>query len=378
MDPTAHWQPFREQFPALENRVYLNTAGGGAVSKQAAAAGIQYYQEAVEHADTYWDTWLNRSDGIRRDIAAFIGIDAASVAFIQNTSLGFNLVARQFNRPLAVLALDREFPSCTTPWLAAGHDVRFFPSNDDGSITAELVDHHLHSGIDILVLSSVQFADGYRSDLKAIGDVCKDRGIFFVVDATQSICAYEINMQRDHIDGLIFSGYKWATAGYGNAVLAANAALRDQAFGEGLIGWRSASEPYLLENNSIDLTNSAIRYEMGHPSFPSVFTLGAAVKLFQETGIQDVSNRITSLSQRLRAGCISQGWAIASDTEKRGSITSTSGITLVKTGLAGSLAARLQQDGVWTSARAGGLRVSVHAYNTESEVDRFLEALGAP
>jgi len=376
MQTEQDWLNFRDQFPSLNNKVYLNTAGGGAVSKRAAAAGIQYYKEAVSHADTYWDVWLGHSDEVRQQIAGFIGTDADGVAFIQNTSLGFNLLARQFDRPLNVLALDREFPSCTTPWLAAGHRVEFFPALPDGSISAEHLDSSMKSTTDVLVLSSVQFADGYRADIGTIGGLCRSRGILFIVDATQSICAFDIKMERDHIDGLIFSGYKWATAGYGNAVLAVNESIRDRKHGSGLVGWRSAREPYLLENNRIELTASAVRYEMGHPPFPSIFTLGEAIELFQEVGVPLVSARILELSKRLRNRLIADGWNIASDTEAQHGDSSISGITLIETDDAAAIAARLKEKNVWTSARAGGIRVSVHAYNTESELDSFCEALG--
>jgi selenocysteine lyase/cysteine desulfurase len=376
MNDSVDWPAFRANFPSLNGRVYLNTAGGGAVSEQAAAAGIRYYREAVKHADTYWDEWLKRSDNVRQQVAAFIGTDPESVAFVQNTSLAFNLLARQFNRHLNVIALDREFPSCTTPWLAAGHHVKFFPSLPDGSLSAAHIDQFILPETDALVLSSVQFADGYRVDVQAIGQRCRDRGILFVVDATQSICAFDIHMERDLIDALIFSGYKWATAGYGNAVLAVKESLRDPCSQNGLIGWRSAKEPYLLENNRIELTPSAIRYEMGHPSFPSVFTLSAAIELFQEVGISAVSERVKVLSRRMRGGLRESGWSIASDTEQARGGRSISGITLVETNQATEITARLKSNGVWTSARAGGIRVSVHAYNTEAEVDTFCDRLG--
>ena len=62
------WTSFRSQFPALEDRAYLNTAGGGVMSYRVARAGQQYYQEALEKGDTAWDEWLERSELARHDV----------------------------------------------------------------------------------------------------------------------------------------------------------------------------------------------------------------------------------------------------------------------------------------------------------------------
>jgi selenocysteine lyase/cysteine desulfurase len=366
---TPDWKVFRDHFPALEGKVYLNTAGGGAMSVFAAQAGRKYYSEAEEFADTYWDVWLDRMETIRAGTARFIGAEPEDIAFIQHTSLGLNIVAHQFTDPVNVLVLDKEFPSCTTPWLSAGHKVSFLTTPADGTITPEQLEKRLGSGFDVFVLSAVQFANGFRADIREIGRLCRDRGVLFVVDATQSICACDVDVASDNIDALVFSGYKWATAGYGIAVLCLSDFLRDQA--PGLIGWRSAREPYLLENDRLELTPTAIRHEMGHPSFPGIFAMGAALDLFSRTGIDDVSLRIHELSSHLRAGIQEAGFNIRSSTVRG----TTSGIILISTNEASEIATELRKKSIWVSARSGGIRVSVHAYNTKSEIDEFCDAL---
>jgi len=115
------------------------------MSVYAAEAGRQYYSEAEEFADTYWDEWLARMEVCRSTTARFIGAEASDVAFIQHTSLGLNIIAHQFTDPISVLALDQEFPSCTTPWLSAGHNVSFLSTPADGAVTAERLESRLSS-----------------------------------------------------------------------------------------------------------------------------------------------------------------------------------------------------------------------------------------
>ena len=121
----TNWTQFRAKFPALEGKAYLNTAGGGVMSHQVAKAATQYFKESVEQGDICWNTWLARADRDRVDVGKFIGADSISVAFLQNASLGLNIVARSFESNIEVLAIKPEFPSCTTPFLRAGHTVNF-------------------------------------------------------------------------------------------------------------------------------------------------------------------------------------------------------------------------------------------------------------
>jgi selenocysteine lyase/cysteine desulfurase len=159
--------------------------------------------------------------------------------------------------------------------------------------------------------------------------------------------------------------------GYGIAVLSVNATLRSLA--PGLTGWRSAAHPYLLENNRLDPVSSAIRHEMGHPAFPGIFTLGAALDLFAETGVSMVSERISELGERLLSGIQRAGYSIRSSVEAG----TRSGILLIECDEAAKVTAALRENAIWVSARAGGIRASVHAYNVADEVDLLCDSLAA-
>lgn len=369
------WIAFRRQFPALEGRVYLNTAAGGAVSARAASAGIRYFEEAVADADAAWDRWLDRLEVARTDVAGWIGAAPDRLSFISNTSLGLNIIARSFDDPIGVLAVDREFPSCTYPFIRAGHRIDFVHTPPDGRICPDDLPDDPPGDTGLLVLSSVQFANGYRADLEAIGAWCRERDLLFVVDATQSISAFPLDMERQHIDWLVFSGYKWATAGYGNGILAAGERTPD--VDPPLVGWRSArdayaSEVYSPQNDRLNLFSAGIGHEMGHPLFPTAFALAEAVRVMREPGIDVTAERILTLTQLLREGLSQRDVSVRSTSGRDG----MSGITLVDVPIDASRVASLLKDrGVFVSARDSGLRVSVHAYNSTEDVESFLLAL---
>jgi cysteine desulfurase / selenocysteine lyase len=367
----TNWTQFRAKFPALEGKAYLNTAGGGVMSHQVAKAATQYFKESVEQGDICWNTWLARADRDRVDVGKFIGADSISVAFLQNASLGLNIVARSFESNIEVLAIKPEFPSCTTPFLRAGHTVTFMDTPASGYVDADMVKASLsESPKDVFVLSSVQFANGFRADLQAIGTVCQDLGALFIVDATQSIGAFGIDMVRDHIDVLVFSGYKWATAGYGNAVLATGNRWPQTSIPP-LVGWRSAKQAYDLENFRLDMLPGGIGHEMGHPPFPCIFAIGEALRLLGQPKMTELESRITELTIQLREGLSALDLPIRSD----GSANHLSGITLIELVNAGEIKFKLQERDVWVTARQGGLRISVHAYNNSADVEWLLREL---
>ena len=365
------WNLFRSKFPALDGRCYLNTAGGGVMSTQVAEAAISYFRESVEEGDINWNRWIDRSESDRADVAAFVGAAKEAIAFLQNASLGLNIVARSLLPGSRVLAIRPEFPSCTTPFIRAGMEVSFIETAPSGFVDDTMVSKVLKSKrFDIFVLSSVQFANGFRASLESIGRVCRDLGVLFAVDATQSIGAFDINMTRDHIDALTFSGYKWATAGYGNAVLATGGAWPITV--PPLVGWRSAKSAYELENDRLDLHHAGIGHEMGHPPFPGIFAMGEALRLLSEPPKGAISERIVGLSTYLRARLKELGIDSRSDPSSE----HTSGIVLAEMKDASIIKNQLQERSVWVTARQGGLRISVHAYNSTADVDWLIQALG--
>lgn len=366
------WNEFRSRFPAVGTCVYLNTAGGGALSVNAAAAGMQYYEEHRDLGDAAWGSWLDRVGDVRSSTADRFGAAPEDVSFLQNASLGVNVVARSWPAGARVVALDKEFPSCTTPFMRAGHTMRFLATPDDGSLTAEVLDAFLSHDDDVFIVSSVQYANGFRVDVPSLSAVCRAKGVAFVVDATQSVGAFPVHMTDDGPDYLVFSGYKWATAGYGIAVLITSATAPRREELPPLPGWRSAHRAYDLENNVMDFHEAGVGHEMGHPLFPGIFTLGAALDGLWDVGVGAIADRIRGLTERLLEGVATHRIPVRTAIHP----SHQSGIILLDMPNADTVARALAETGTYVSPRSGGLRVSMHGYNNAADVDAFVSDLG--
>ena len=74
----------------------------------------------------------------------------------------------------------------------------------------------------IIVMSTLEWCNGWASDMKAIGDFCQEKGIFLVVDAVQQLGVTKIDTKQCHFDLLVAGGHKWLNSPYGTGVLYVN------------------------------------------------------------------------------------------------------------------------------------------------------------
>jgi selenocysteine lyase/cysteine desulfurase len=365
-----NWAEIRSHFPALAGTVYVNTAGGGPMCREAWEAARGYLDAFYERGDTEWDYWLQRVEEVRGQLAGFLGARPAQVAFLANASSGLNLVADIFEGDGDVLALADDFPSVTLPWLVRGRNLRFVESRANGVVPLDAIVEALGPSVRVLAASLVQYRTGFRLDLGAVSRLCRDRGVRLVVDATQAFGTIPIDLGATPVDALVFSAYKWATAGYGIAPLLLSAELLEERPLPSA-GWRSAREPYALEATRLELTREARGLELGHPPFAGIVALGGALELFESIGLLAIEERIRELTDQLHRGLDALGRTILSPREPG----QRAGITLVASDEPAQTARELRERGVLVSARGNGIRISMHFYNDEGDVQSLLRAL---
>ena len=364
----SDWDTVRDEFPALRDRVYLNTAGGGPMCRRALEAVRQYHNEFEHSGDTRWDEWLERVEAIRGRVARIIGASSDEIAFLGNASQCLNAAADMIPAENVVLFTD-DFPSVNLPWIQRRRDTRFVESRPDGSIALEDIQSVLEPG-SAMCVSFVQYRTGFRMDLEQLSTLCRERGSSLVVDATQGFGVFPIDVGRSPCDALMFSAYKWATAGYGVAPLYV---ARDLLSTRDLpsVGWRSAEEPYAMKSRELVPTTEARGLELGHPPFASVFALGGALEWLDSIGIDRIEARVQALTQVLHDAIGDAGFEIVSP---RGS-KSRSSITMVRVEDAAGVAAEMKRHQIFVSARGGALRVSLHYFNHEDDIERFVAQL---
>ncbi len=371
MDDERYWAGIKAEFPAAGGSIYLNTAGGGCMSRVAAAAGRRFYDEAEAEGDMPWDRWLARAAEARGTVASLIGADQASIALLPNASTGLDLLHRLFDDGRDVVVIDREFPSVTLPAINQGRGLRVVRLNNALGVDWDQVDPALVAGASTLFVSHTGFRTGYRFDLGEVSRFAARHGLRLVVDATQSVGTTPIDLAVVPIDALVFSSYKWCGAGYGIAALYLRDAHRWPT-GLPAAGWRSAEDPYALLYDQFTPRPDAHALELGHPPFAAAFALNAALRVLLDVGVERIAARILDLNRHLHAGLDRLEVPICSTRDP----AHQSGITIARVPDAAEVVNVLRERGIVIGRRAQDeVRLSVHLYTLKVDIDAFLEAL---
>lgn len=359
----------RKNYPALAEQTYLNTASCGLVSRAAAATAQQFYQELLEQGGAARNDWYAQIPLLRQEVADWLGAEADEIALLPNFSVACNYVARALTDYSRVLLLDSDYSSLTLPWLLSDYQIHYFSAAPNGAIDLNALEDEVRKHrIDVLAISHVQYASGFCIDLETLGRCCRDWGVVLVVDATQSLGVMPINLHRMPVDILIGSGYKWMTAGYGNALLFVRGSLHDE-LSVPAAGNNSFDDSPTVRSRA-DLRFSPRLLEVGHYDFASLRALRQAVSELRALGQQAIHARVKILTNYLYAHLPASAEVVSDYPEAH-----RSGITVLRGGA--DLEQALLKQKIITSARPQGLRISLHFYNNEADIDHLFQGLAA-
>ena len=114
----------------------------------------------------------------------------------------------------------------------------------------------------VLAISSVEFASGFRNDLAALGELCRQRGVFFFVDAIQSLGVFPLDVQQLPIDALAADSHKWLLGPEGAGIAYIRREWVDRLHATG-VGWNSVVHAADFSTIDFHLKPHAGRWEGG-------------------------------------------------------------------------------------------------------------------
>ncbi len=361
------WGEARADFPALSRYVYLNTAAAGPTPRVVREVVSAFQRELEDGGDAWWSEWMSRREAAREAVARFIGAQPDEIAFVPNTSSGMNLVADALAGDGPVLSNELEFPAVTLPFVHRGVPVHFLPAVE-GVVRLESFAERDAPRAATLAVSHVQFSNGCRVDLEALGALKGERHL--VVSGSQSVGAFPIDVRAARVDALASAGHKWLGAGYGAGFVYLSRALLERP--PRTLGWLSVEDPFRFDNRAYRLLPSAARFELGCPAFAGIFALGAAITYLVGLGREAVAERVLALNMYLTFQLERAGFEVLSPGGPH-----RSGQTLVALDDPRGAAAFLEQRGVLVTPKPQGLRVATHFYNNEADIDACVAALRA-
>ena len=369
---------YRGAFPACEGRAYLNCAAVAPGSTRVRAAVNDWLDDHTARGNMGSKHWWARTAEVRARTAELIGAAPEEIAFVKSTSHGLAMVAEGLDwRPgdEVAVASALEYPSNVYAWkhLAdRGVEVREIRTVD-GAVTPDSVEEAIGPRTRLVAVSSVQFASGHRTDVDAIGQLCRDRDVLFVVDAIQQAGAFPIDVKASGIHAMAACSHKWMLGLLGIGFLYVDRDLLPH-LRPALVGWHSVEDPFAFDGTRFDLRTDASRLEEAAPAFPMVYGLGAAVDMLLEAGVANTAGHITRLLDRAAGALEAIGCVVSPAPGDR------AGILMIKPRSADvdALAEACAERSIAVSVRRGRLRLSAHLYNNEDDIDALVDLLRDP
>jgi selenocysteine lyase/cysteine desulfurase len=361
----------RSELPSAGLTTYVDHAAVGPISRSVHAAVAAVLDEHLSRGTQPRDA----IDRVRGQVARLVGGSAGGVAFVQNTSFGLSLAANGIDWSPGdnVVLPEHEFPSNLYPWMnlaRRGVDLRRVPA-PDGHARLDAIAAAIDDRTRTLSVSAVQYSNGHRYDLAALGQLCRDRGVLFVVDGTQSVGALTIDVGASGVDVLAVSSHKWMLGPHGIGFAHCSDRALERLHPD-IVGWLSVREPFAFAGR-LDLLPNAERFEPGTENLLGIVGLGAAIGLVERLGPGWVEARVLAVTDHLCDRLPAVGCELITDREER----SRSGIVVFRHRSVPNevLYEQLMAAGVRCSARGGGIRFSPHCYNTVEEIDGALDVV---
>ncbi len=363
----------------LGDTAYLNGANHGPfprVAIDAVSEALGWKRDPSSIDDSIYFTLPDR---IRRAAAPFFGCDPGDLAVTTGASTGVALLAEglDWNPGDHVVIPEGEFPANYLPWIAlrsAGVEVTMVPT--DGGLTPDRIADALRPTTRVVALGQVNFATGYRVDVEAIGRICRDREIAFLIDASQAVCAVPLDVRSAGAAVVASAGYKWMLSPYGTGLLYVDPAWVDR-LPVPVVNWTTvagADDFNKLTELRVDFRPGAARWDAPETaSFLNCMPMAAALEFLGAIGIERVFAHARSLIDRLVDG-LPAGFRAESSLADghRSSIFRLVGDDPERTRAAYQ---RCLEARVSVSMREGGIRVSPGVWNSEDDIDRLLEQL---
>jgi cysteine desulfurase/selenocysteine lyase len=375
-EKTADWSSFRRQMPVAERLAYFDHAAVSPIPEPARAAIAQWAREATSDGDTAWPAWARQVEELRTLLANLIGASPEEIALARNTTEGINYVAEGFPWEPGdnVVTVADEFPSNQYPWMnlaERGVETRRVATNGV-AVDLDRLAQACDARTRIVAVSWVGYASGWRNDLDRLARLAHDRGALLFVDAIQALGVVPLDVRRTPLDFLAADGHKWLLGPEGAGVFFTRREHLPRLRPLGL-GWHSVTHDHDFARIELAVKPTAARYEGGSQNMVGAMALKASVELLARFGTESICRRIfevTDLACRRLEGV---GARIRSDRTPE----HKSGIVIFD--LPGrdprGLRKRCLENGVVLSCRGGGLRISPHAYNDSSDIDRLIDAL---
>ncbi|MCC6929905.1 MAG: aminotransferase class V-fold PLP-dependent enzyme [Gemmatimonadaceae bacterium] len=361
----------RGDFPATREGNYLNSAYIAPVPTAVVAAGRDFLERKATNPISLGEM-LAHTDVVRGQFARLVNASSDEIGFLFATSEGENIVANALdlkagdNIVIDALHYETEFVLYGHLRDTRGIDLRIAPHRN-GTVALRDFEPLVDRRTRLVSVAWVSHANGFRHDMRPIADLAHAHGALFYTDAIQAAGMISLDVRAAGVDFLCCGTYKWVLGGFGVAPFFVRRELLDRIRLDRFGALHVAKE---LPDNRFELHATAKRFDYATLPFAEVYQLGAGLHYVEQVGVPRIERHTVALAQRLRDGLARQGYALFTPEGTQSSIV-TYYFDRDPAELKAAFAAAKVSVSVRDAKRQ--VRVSPALFNTQDEIDHFLE-----
>jgi len=381
----------RAETPGCAHVLHLNAAGSALPSQRTLDATLDHLKLEAEIGG-YEAAAMARDEleGFYPSVARLIGAQSEEIAFVENATRAWDLAfySLDFKPGDRILTCVSEYSSNYISYLQVarktGAEIVVVPDDEHGQIDLAALERTIDKRTKLVSISHVPTQGGLVQPAEAVGKIANGAGVLYLLDACQSVGQLPVDVDRIGCDFLSVTGRKYMRGPRGTGFLYARRATTADI------------EPVFLDNHAAKWTDDnayttrddARRFENWERYFAGVIGLKVAADQINELGIGPIWARLSELADGLRRRLATLKGVCLTDLGKvKGGIVTFAIDGAQHAGLRDAL--RRQAINVSVSTQFSSrldlqrrglrdvMRASVHVYNTEQELDRFVAAVEA-
>ncbi len=383
----ARWDWIRQQTPVMARHTYLNCGFSGPLSLPVVEAMRRRLDLELEEGPVsrpVQDDKVATMSALREAGARLLGADADEIAVTGNTTEGVNIAVNGVTlRPgdrVVTTSLEHGGGMIPAYWAREKRGaelaiVRLEPDDGPGAVV-EKFDQALGERSALVILSEIAYSSGQVLPTKQITELAHARGATVVVDGAQTAGHVPIDVHASGVDAYAVPSHKWLCGPDGLGLLYVRTD-RIADLDPVKVSGRAAEE-YDFEGSFVPKRDDIGKYEVSTMSTPTAAGMLASIEQYLEHDPAAVWERVRDLTRYAeRTFEAIPGVRVTSPRHEE----TRSGLFLFA---AGDLDPTLLAPWLWTAGQvvcrsvkqAGSVRLSLHVYNNEADIDRTAELVG--
>ncbi len=383
-------EKLRLETPGVKNVVHFNNAGASLMPSPVFSAVTQYLNDEYQYGGYETAAKYNSQlEKFYQNTADLINANPGEIAYMENATHAWDMAfySLHFNPGDRILTSTIEYSSNFIAYLQIQKNkkvvVEVIPGTVTGEVDPVLLEKELKKGgVRLISITHIPTNGGIVNDAEIVGELAEKYGVLFLLDACQSAGQYPLDVKKLKCHFLSATGRKYLRGPRGTGFLYVSKQIIDD-FEPHTLDLHSAE---WITEDRYEVRKDAKKFEKWESNLSGKYGLTIAIDYLQKLGIDNIWARVQLLAEILR--------------NKLDQITSVEVLDLgiIKSGIvtfrsdllsANGIKSKLSGRGINTSvavlnhtlldmqARSidHSVRASVHYYNTEEEIDLFVNEL---